>query len=472
LLPVLHGGISAQLIACKDCTTADFVPSDPALARIIYYIIFLIINNDKFCFFLLELDIGTCSVSDVVNLGLTKVITMADSSFFENSNFMPHGMCYLWQPDILWTSVISDVLTALAYFSITIAVVIFVRKREDLPYPWFFILVGSIIFLACGSSHLVSAIVIWKPIYGISAIIKAITAFTSVMAGIIIWFVIPIFLKLPSPSMLEKKNQELQESLNKLKIAQLSLIESEKMASLGGLVAGIAHEINTPIGIAITASSHLSDTTKTLSNQFKLNKVTRENFDHYIEDTTSCAEILNTNLRRSAELVNSFKLVAVDQSNKNLRLYNVKEYTEKILASLKPALKKIDCQITLHCSSKISLWGDPSDLTQIITNLVMNSLTHGFEHVTSGNIGLNFSISDQYLNFTYNDSGSGISAENIEKIFDPFFTTKRGKGSSGLGMNIVYNVVTQSLNGTITCTNRPEGGIEFSLKLPLTELPP
>ena len=272
--------------------------------------------------------------------------------------------------------------------------------------------------------------------------------------------------------MLEKKNQQLQESLKKLKIAQLSLIESEKMASLGGLVAGIAHEINTPIGIAITASSHLSDRTRTLSKQFKLNKVTRENFDHYIEDTTSCAEILNTNLRRSAELVNSFKLVAVDQSNKNLRLYNVKEYTEKILASLKPALKKIDCQITLHCSSKISLWGDPSDLTQIITNLVMNSLTHGFEHATSGNIGLDFSISDQYLNFTYNDSGSGISAENIEKIFDPFFTTKRGKGSSGLGMHIVYNLVTQSLNGTIECANRPEGGIEFTLKLPLTDQPP
>ena len=102
----------------------------------------------------------------------------------------------------------------------------------------------------------------------------------------------------------------------------------------------------------------------------------------------------------------------------------------------------------------------------------MNSLTHGFEHATSGNIGLDFSISDQYLNFTYNDSGSGISAENIEKIFDPFFTTKRGKGSSGLGMHIVYNLVTKSLNGTIECANRPEGGIEFTLKLPLTDQPP
>ena len=118
---------------------------------------------------------------------------------------MPHGMCYLWQADILWTSVISDVLIALAYFSVTAAVIVFVKKREDLPYPWFFLLVGSVVFITCGTSHLVSAIVIWEPIYGISAVVKAITALASVATGIVIWFVLPFFLRLPSPSMLEKK---------------------------------------------------------------------------------------------------------------------------------------------------------------------------------------------------------------------------------------------------------------------------
>ena len=117
---------------------------------------------------------------------------------------MPHGMCYLWQLYILWTSVISDVLIALAYFSITAAVIVFVSKRDDLPYPWFFILAGSIIFLACGTSHLISAIVIWEPIYGISSIVKAITALASVATGIVIWFVLPFFLKLASPAMHEK----------------------------------------------------------------------------------------------------------------------------------------------------------------------------------------------------------------------------------------------------------------------------
>lgn len=129
---------------------------------------------------------------------------------------MPHGMCYLWQADILWTSVISDVSTALAYYSITIAVIFFVKKREDLPYPWFFILVGSVIFLACGTSHLISAIVIWQPIYGVSAIVKAITALSSVVSGILIWFVIPFFLSIPSPTTLElrvkKRTAELAKS--------------------------------------------------------------------------------------------------------------------------------------------------------------------------------------------------------------------------------------------------------------------
>ncbi len=394
-------------------------------------------------------------------------LSMTSSSFFDNSNFMPHGMCYLWQPDILWTSVISDVLTGLAYFSITAAVIIFVKKRQDLPYPWFFLLAGSVIFLACGTSHLVSAIVIWEPIYGISSIVKAITAVTSVATGIAIWVILPFFLKFPSPSMLEKKNRELQDSLNKLNIAQMSLVESEKMASLGGLVAGVAHEINTPLGIAITAVSHLIDTTRTLSNDFLSNKITRNEFSNYIEESKISTNLISDNLNRSANLVSNFKLVAVDQSNKNLRLYQVKKYTNKILSSLQPALKKKHCQLTLKCDDDITLWGDPSVLTQIITNLVMNSIIHGFENTNKGDIDIEITKTEQFLVFNYNDSGSGIKAEHKEKIFEPFFTTRRGKGSSGLGMHIVFNLVTQSLKGSIDCINKLGNGAQFVLKFPI-----
>jgi len=391
---------------------------------------------------------------------------MTTSTFFDSNDFMPHGMCYLWRADILWTSVISDVLTALAYFSITAAVIVFVKKRQDLPYPWFFLLAGSVIFLACGTSHLVSAIVIWEPIYGVSAIVKAITATTSVATGIIIWLVLPFFLNLPSPSMLEKKNIALQDSLNKLNIAQTSLIESEKMAAIGGLVAGVAHEINTPLGISITAVSHLVETTDKLAKHFELNQVSRKELSNYLAEAKLSAELISNNLQRSANLVTNFKLVAVDHSNTNLYLYEVKKYTNIILSSLQSELKNKKCHLTLTCNDEIALWGDPSVLTQIITNLVMNSITHAFENTETRNIDIEITTTEQFLVLNYKDSGCGIKEADKDKVFEPFFTTRRDKGSSGLGMHIVFNLVTQSLKGTINCVSNLGKGTEFTLKFP------
>jgi len=129
-------------------------------------------------------------------------------TFLNTDQFMPHGMCYLWRPDVLWTSVISDVVIALAYYSITVAFIVFVKKRKDLKYPWFFILDGSIIFVACGTSHLIGAVVVWEPIYGVSAIAKAVTAVSSLATGIANWYVLPFFVSIPSPAMLEKKVAE------------------------------------------------------------------------------------------------------------------------------------------------------------------------------------------------------------------------------------------------------------------------
>jgi len=392
---------------------------------------------------------------------------MASSSFFTNNDFMPHGMCYLWQADILWTSVISDVLTALAYFSITIAVITFVRRRKDLPYPWFFLLAGSVIFVACGTSHLVSAIVIWEPIYGISAIVKAVTAITSLATGIVIWVVLPFFLRFPSPSMLTSKNEKLQDTLDKLKSTQISLVESRKMASLGGLVAGVAHEINTPLGVALTATSQLEDLTEKLASRFKLNNITRKNFEQFIDNAGDCIELISRNLNRTADLVSSFKEVAVDQSNNNLRLYNLKDYVSKILASLKPVFKDTSYQLALNCQDDTELWGDPGDIAQIITNLVMNSLIHGFENADDGSINIEITTQDQNIIFTYKDSGCGMNMESTKQIFEPFFTTKRGKGGSGLGMHIVFNLVTQSLKGTIDCVSDLGKGTQFILKFPL-----
>ncbi len=395
---------------------------------------------------------------------------MSSPSFFSQDSFMPHGMCYLWKPEILWTSVISDVLTALAYFSITAAVIVFVKKRHDLPYPWFFLLTGSVIFIACGTSHLISAIVIWEPIYGISSIVKAITALTSATTGIVIWLVLPFFLKLPSPGMLEKKNQVLKFSLEKLNLAQKSLVESKKMASLGGLVAGVAHEINTPIGICITASSHLSETTELINNKYINEKMTNNNLNSYLKEVNEISLLISSNLIRAAKLISSFKQVAVDQSSNNIRSYKIKKYVDDIFQSLKPKFKNTDIIINIDGDDNLTINGEPGAFAQIITNLVVNTLVHGFEKIVSGNIDINISSQNNSVRFIYTDSGKGIDINHMDKIFDPFFTTKRGKGGTGLGLHIVYNLVVQSLQGSIRVNDQFKHGCQFIIEFPVDVL--
>jgi len=389
---------------------------------------------------------------------------MESASFFDNDKYMPHGVCYSWQPEILWTTAISDVVIALAYFSVTAAVIVFVKRRKDLPYPWFFILAGSIIFVACGLSHLVSAIVIWQPIYGISAIVKAITAIASMSTGIIIWWVLPFFLKLPSPTMLEQKNEALQSSMKKLNFAQDQLVESRKMASLGGLVTGVAHEINTPVGTAVTAVTHLIDFTDNLKFSLLTTDMSVTAFNKFLTEVTTCSTMINKNLIRASDIITSFKQVAVDQSDKHIRLYNAKKYMDGVLMNLRPMVGQTPYEITLSCADDIEIYGDPADVAQVFTNLVMNSLQHGLDGMEEGQISIAVSQQDQTILIHYQDNGRGMSAMHLEQICEPFFTTKRGLGSSGLGMHIVYNLVTQSLNGTIDCASEVDHGTQFTIK--------
>jgi len=342
----------------------------------------------------------------------------------------------------------------------------FVKKRHDLPYPWFFLLAGSVIFLACGTSHLISAIVIWEPIYGISSIVKAITATTSVATGIVIWFILPFFLKLPSPSMLEKKNEALQDSLDKLNLAQKSLVESEKMASLGGLVAGVAHEINTPIGIGITASSHLSEETTLINEKYANAQMTNKNLSSYLDEVKESSVLISSNLARAAKLIMSFKQVAVDQSSKDIRSYNIKEYTDEVLQSLTPKFKTTKIELILKCEDDLIVTGEPGAFAQIITNLIVNSIVHAFDDNTAGSIDINITCQQDVVRFVYTDSGKGINTEHQNKIFEPFFTTKRGQGGSGLGLHIVYNLVVQSLHGSIKLNSEVTQGSQFIIEFP------
>lgn len=387
---------------------------------------------------------------------------MDAGSFFDYENFMPHGMCYLWQSNILWTTVIADVVTALAYYSITIAVIVFVRRRKDLPCPWFFILAGSVIFMACGTSHLIGAMVIWQPIYGVSAVMKAITAVTSMATGVVIWFVLPFFLALPSPEMLKKKNISLQQSLDKLRATQKQLIESEKLAGLGNLISGMAHELNTPIGVSITATSCAEDHL----NRARGKNLNPEKMDKLLTNVTESLSIALRNLERSVDLVTLFKNVAANQVAQSDQPFQLKELITDIFETLQQKVNVGGHRIDLDCPDELQVKCCKSDLIHIITHLVENSVQHGFISMAQGRISLKVRRKGGVIQLRYGDDGCGMNDALVAKIFEPFFTTCRGVGGPGLGMTVVYNTVAR-LNGCIICKSHIGEGTKFAIELPI-----
>lgn len=266
---------------------------------------------------------------------------------------------------------------------------------------------------------------------------------------------------------LEKTNRALQNSLEQLQRATKQLVETEKMAALGELVAGIAHEINTPVGIGVTAASHLQDSTQRFQKNYRAENATQQEFEEYLKLCAETCQIILTNLQRAAEQVSSFKQIAVDQSTEDLREFNLREYLNEILISLHPQYRRTKHVININCPRDIILKSYPGVFSQIFSNLIMNSLIHGFERVESGRITIEIKSTRDKLYIDYNDNGKGIAPEHKPRIFTPFFTTRRGLGGSGLGMHITYNLVTRKLGGTIHCHSQPGYGTTFVIAVPL-----
>jgi signal transduction histidine kinase len=267
----------------------------------------------------------------------------------------------------------------------------------------------------------------------------------------------------------KERTEKLQNTIDNLNQAQKQLIESEKMASLGRLVAGVAHEINNPLGIAITASSHLESATKDFSLHYNNNTLTKKYLEKQLEISQATSTLISNNLARAANLVQSFKEVSVDQTSNKSRKFNIKTYIDEIIVSLGPKLKNTQYSILVQCDDELMISSKPGDLSQIITNLVINALIHAFDNSKKGNITITVKKEGALLKLIFDDNGNGMSEETRENIFEPFFTTKRGSGGSGLGMHIVYNLVTQSLNGTITCISTLGQGTQFEIKIPYEE---
>ncbi len=263
------------------------------------------------------------------------------------------------------------------------------------------------------------------------------------------------------------RTQELSQALTNLKAAQTELVESEKMAALGGLVAGIAHEINTPIGIGVTAASLIADKVQELTDALKNGTLKRSDLDKIMDTLRQSSLMILANLNRAAELIQSFKQVAVDQSSEERRSFDIRAYLEEVLLNLQPKLKRTKINVQIQCDYNIFLDSFPGLISQITTNLVMNALVHAFDPDDNGTILFAISQQPQRLILEVSDDGKGISQDNIGKIFDPFYTTKRGQGGSGLGLHIVYNLVTQKLQGSITCESQVGVGTKFIIQIPL-----
>jgi C4-dicarboxylate-specific signal transduction histidine kinase len=256
---------------------------------------------------------------------------------------------------------------------------------------------------------------------------------------------------------LQEAIDELHNTLENLRNTQSQLIESEKLSSLGGMVAGVAHEINTPIGLCITTHSFIKDLFKDMNQRFESGNISKSNFTEFMVSMEESVDILSKNLERAAKLVKSFKHVSEDQAGEAARKFNLEEYLQEILSTLHPKLKMTKHTVSIRCPDDIDIHGYPGALSQVITNLVMNSLLHGFEGIDEGDISIEAERRDNQVEILYADNGKGLTKEAKVKIFEPFFTTKRGYGGTGLGMHLVYNLVSQTLQGSIQLQQASQG---------------
>jgi signal transduction histidine kinase len=265
---------------------------------------------------------------------------------------------------------------------------------------------------------------------------------------------------------LEQQNAALNSALTALQEAQSELVRQEKLASLGRLVAGVAHEINTPLGICVTATSHLVQELKLTREELAAGAMTEDSLNGFLDIIDQSLRIMTTNTQRAAALVRSFKQVAVDQSSGDIRSFNLDAYLHEVLLSLQPKLKGRPVKVEVECAKDMVLESYPGAVSQIVTNMVMNSLVHGFEEGQAGCIGIRARLDDNMVTLVYADDGVGMDQDTLGKLFDPFFTTKRGNGGSGLGAHILFNLVTGALGGTVRVESAPGKGLRYHLKFP------
>ena len=271
---------------------------------------------------------------------------------------------------------------------------------------------------------------------------------------------------------LAEKNTSLESALSLVQRTQNELIDSEKMASLGRLVAGFAHEINTPIGVAVGASSHALEISKRIRPLLDHNEVDETVLRTHLDEIDEACRLTTNNLARAADLVGRFKRTSVDQTRGVVRLYNLKETLHDVVASLHDVVKRTPIRIEIACPDGINLYGYPGALGQIATNLIINSLNHGFAKGSQpGTIQIGAAREGKEIVIHFRDSGKGMDALTRSRLFEPFFTTARDSGGTGLGLFICHNLATAELKGSLRCEGETCQGTHFVLRYPATGAP-
>lgn len=415
-----------------------------------------------------------------------------------NSNgYIPHGHCYLWKPGLVWLHTASDAAIALAYYSIPLFLVYFVSKRRDVPFNWMFLLFGAFIIL-CGTGHLLEIWTLWHPVYWFTGLLKAVTAIVSVYTALELIPLIPKVLALPSPAELEAANRELEQTLQQLKQMQAQLVQTEKMSSLGQLVAGVAHEINNPVNFIYGNLTHASNYAQDILHLLKLYQCTYPDPTPTIQETIEAREIdflqedlpktlasMKLGAERIQQIVLSLRNFSrLDESE--MKTVNIHDGIDSTLLILQHRCKSTSTHKPIEIRKqygKIPLMACyAGQLNQVFMNILSNAIDALEEAEAKAknpewNAAITIQTEPGYLQNSPNlpcvviritDNALGMSETVHQRLFNPFFTTKPvGKGT-GLGLSISYQVVVEKHQGQLECISTPGQGTTFVITIPIS----
>ncbi len=304
------------------------------------------------------------------------------------------------------------------------------------------------------------------PFYQNKDFIRASVVILIIVMSIIAWSVVLKTQVQKRTKDLKAANDELESTIEMQRTLQRQLIDQEKMAALGSLVAGISHEVNAPLGIIKTAMSVLEQNMNAAITLFENKKLTQTLLKEHFDDSKESIEIMEHSIHKAIDIIQNMKTMSSDQMQENREFFNLCDYMNKIKGNLKYECKKKQVQLLIDCPGTIMIYSYPGIYSQIFTNLILNSIIHAFNQQDTGTIGIQLSTSETHLIIKYQDNGCGMDADSLTKMFDAFYTTRKATGGTGLGLYIVRTLITKQLGGEIECTSSIGNGINFVIKIP------